>query len=452
MQRITQLAVGALAALAIGPTAVAQADSIAYIKDQNVWLASGDGSRQHQVTSSGTYSYASQSDDGTIIALNADRHLHRIDRVSGAVLADFSTPVSATPPNSSFVFSGPYAPTISPDGTKVAYGWTAQYTMYDPYCGYPGGCREGKRIIGTGYSHADRMTAWDEPGFRQHSGWQHPSWLDDAHVLISQPYELGNLDFWVDTVGDDAYGQQWYGVSGDGDAEVSRAGNGVVAIASTGTFIDVDRMEGAWPNADVSPCLFIGDREGPTLQSPSWSPDGTKIAYSDSSSVQILSNLDFAGCNRDVAVTTRLDAGTYPDWGPADVPPVIALAPVEPPPSRGQAPATPRRDQPVCCAKPPVRGNALGAKVAAASVGRGVTVRLAAPGAGRVNAVATFRGKRVGGGAKKVTRRGATAVRLTFTRAGRRTLRRGGKVTIRLTFKPAKGAAKTVTLGATVKG
>jgi hypothetical protein len=69
-----------------------------------------------------------------------------------------------------------------------------------------------------------------------------------------------------------------------------------------------------------------------------------------------------------------------------------------------------------------------------------------------VKAVATFRGERVGGGARKVTRRGATAVRLTFTRAGRRALRRGGKVTVRLTFKPAKGAAKTVTLSATVRG
>jgi hypothetical protein len=450
MQRITQLAVSALAALAVGPAAVAQADSIVYVKDANVWLSSGDGARKQQVTTTGIYSYASQANDGTIVALAADRHLHRVDRATGSVTADFSTPVSDTPPNSSFVFSGPYAPQISPDGTRVAYGWSAQYTRYDPYCGYPGGCSEGKRIVGTGYSHADRLTSWDEPGFKMHSGWQHPSWIDDQHVLISQPWELGNLDYWVDTVGDDSHGQQWYGVSGNGDAEVSPAGNGVVGIASTGKWIDIEKMEGAWPNANVSDCLFIGDREGPTVTSPSWSPDGTRIAYSDGSAVQILSNLDFATCNRDVAVKTQLDAGGYPDWGPADLPPARVVTPPPPvdPPRREQPQ---RREQPVCCAKPPVKRNALGAKVTAAGLARGVTVKLTAPGAGRVSAVATFKGKRVGGGAKKVTRKGGLTVAVRFTRAGRRALKRGGTAKLRIVFTPARGAAKRVTLQAIVK-
>ena len=32
---------------------------------------------------------------------------------------------------------------------------------------------------GTGYSHADRQTAWDEPGLGKHSGWRYPIWVDD---------------------------------------------------------------------------------------------------------------------------------------------------------------------------------------------------------------------------------------------------------------------------------
>jgi hypothetical protein len=450
MNRITQLAVGALAVLAVGPAAAAQADSIVYVKDANVWLSTSDGSRHHQVTSTGGYSFASQSDDGTIVALNADRHLHRIDRVSGAVTADFSTPVSDTPPNSNFIFQGPYSPTISPDGKKVAYGYSARYILFDPYCGYPGGCSEGKTVVGTGYTNADRMTPWDEPGFKQHSGWQWPSWLDNEHAVISGPWELGNLAVWVDTFGDDAFGREWFGITANGavyETEVNRQQSAVVSVASTGKFLDIERMDGPWPGGGMRDCLFVGDREGPTYQSPSWSPDGTRLAYSDGSSVQILSNVDMTGCNWDAPVATRLDAGLFPDWGPADVPPVRAVT-VDPP--RADA----RRDGPNPCAKrcnPDALRNPLGAKVTTASVGRGVTVKFTAPAAGRLSASATFKRKTIGSGVKKVTRTGGATVTLRFTRAGKKALKQGGKVTIRLTFKPARGAIKKATIDTQVK-
>ena len=61
--------VAAAAALALSP-ALASADSIVYVKDANVWLASGDGGNQYQVTTDGTaehpYRSPSQADDGTI--------------------------------------------------------------------------------------------------------------------------------------------------------------------------------------------------------------------------------------------------------------------------------------------------------------------------------------------------------------------------------------------------
>src|SRR5215216_3838098 len=83
---------------------VASADSIAYIKDGNVWLATGDGARQFQVTSTGGYTDVSQADDGTMIALNGVR-LHRLDRM-GNVTADFKTPVSNNDPAGSKRFWG----------------------------------------------------------------------------------------------------------------------------------------------------------------------------------------------------------------------------------------------------------------------------------------------------------------------------------------------------------
>src|SRR4051812_49998191 len=98
-------AIAASALLLLAGAASARADSIAYVKDGNVWLSTPDASRQYQVTSTGGYSDVSQADDGTMIALNGVR-LHRLSR-DGKVLADFDTPVSDTRPAGQRVFFGP---------------------------------------------------------------------------------------------------------------------------------------------------------------------------------------------------------------------------------------------------------------------------------------------------------------------------------------------------------
>src|SRR3954451_13613548 len=62
---------GALAVSLIVPAA-ASADSIVYIKDNNVWLSAPDGSKQTQVTTDGTAYYPSrppsQAANGTMAA------------------------------------------------------------------------------------------------------------------------------------------------------------------------------------------------------------------------------------------------------------------------------------------------------------------------------------------------------------------------------------------------
>lgn len=455
MNRICKLAAGALAALALGPPAAAQADSILYVRGSDLWLTTPDGARQHQVTRTGTYHYASQSDDGTIIALTDGGRLHRIDRVSGAVTADFTTPVSATPPNSSFIFEGPYTPAISPDGTKVAYGYSTRYIRYDPHCGYPGGCVEGRRMVGTGYSHADRTTPLDEPGMKYHSGWQWPSWLDDSHVVISQPWEPGNLAVWVDTLGDDTYGRPWFGITANGsvyETEVNRQQTAVVSIASTGKFLEILRMHSPWPDGGLEACLFTGNREGPTFRSPSWSPDGTRIAWDDGASVQIMSNIDMTGCNWDAPTSAKLVDGVYPDWGPADVPAVGVTPPrAEPPRAAPRA----RRDPAVCsaCGKPGARAT-VRATVGRATFAKGIALRVTVPAAGRLAAVGKVGRTVVAGGGASVRRAGAARLTLKLTRRGRRALRgkRSARVAVRVTFTPrGGGAAVRTNLTATVK-
>src|SRR5689334_5121857 len=91
MKRTLWTAMAALLVLGFSaPSALA--DSIAYIKDGNVWLTTSDSSRQYQVTFSGAYADVSQADDGTMIALTGTR-LHKLGR-DGTILADFKTPVS----------------------------------------------------------------------------------------------------------------------------------------------------------------------------------------------------------------------------------------------------------------------------------------------------------------------------------------------------------------------
>src|SRR3954453_21645381 len=102
----TKLKIAALAAAAsLAFAAPAMADSIAYIKDGNVWLSTPDGARQYQVTSNGGYRDVKQAGGGTMVALTGVR-LHKLSR-DGKVLADFDTPVSVTRANGFKAFYGP---------------------------------------------------------------------------------------------------------------------------------------------------------------------------------------------------------------------------------------------------------------------------------------------------------------------------------------------------------
>ena len=55
--------------LALALPAVANADSIVYIDQGNVWSAPPDGSRKVQLTTGGRWHSPTQADDGTIAAV-----------------------------------------------------------------------------------------------------------------------------------------------------------------------------------------------------------------------------------------------------------------------------------------------------------------------------------------------------------------------------------------------
>ena len=130
--------------------------------------------------------------------------LHRLDR-EGNVLADFDTPVSDTRPAPVKQFYGPFEPAISPDGTKVAYTYYWLSQSQNNTC-FPPTCMTTINEGGTGYSHADRQTSWDEPGLGYHSGWRHPSWVDNDTTLLANPTHMPNHDVILDRISDGGNG------------------------------------------------------------------------------------------------------------------------------------------------------------------------------------------------------------------------------------------------------
>jgi hypothetical protein len=447
MRRTVWAAVSAaLLVLSVGVPA-ASADSIAYIKDGNVWLSTPDGSRQYQVTTSGAYADVSQADDGTMIALSGVR-LHRLSR-DGQILADFDTPVSDTRDAPAKTFYGPFDPAISPDGTKVAYTYYWMTQSQNPGC-FPPECVVAINEGGTGYSWSDRQTGWDDPALGYHSGWRHPVWVDGDTTMLSNPTHLPNRDVILDTISDGGNGhgnmvKNWFsdlleGNPGMGGGDITRDRTKMAfqtgEADSTLSVYSVPNFPTSWRDGDPASgtdpvlCFRYGDPIGGRFGVPSLSPDGMAIAFGVGDGIHVGALPSFAnGCTTDGATVNPplvIPGGKEPDWGPADVP---APRPAEQGGGGGST-STPATKK-------------LSVNVARATRRAGVTVRVKVPGKGRLSATAKRRGKVVGKASKRVKEAGAASLRVRVKRAGR--------VKVTVTFKPASGATLKRTVTARVR-
>jgi hypothetical protein len=415
----------ALIALAVAAPA-ASADSIAYIKHGDIYLSTSDGARQYRVTNSGGYSDVSQADDGTMIGLYGIR-LHRIDR-SGRVLADFATPVSDSRPAPAKTFYGPFDPAISPDGKRVAYTYYYMTQSQSPTC-FPPQCVTTINEGGTGYTWADRLTGWDDPKLGKHSGWRNPSWVDNDTVMISDPTHAFNFDVILDTISDGDSGNLVHGWFSDlaesnphvagGDISRDRGKLAFVTGANDEklTLYGVPRFpttfsDGESP-ASTRPliCYRYSGPAGGHYSTPTFSPDGARVAWAESDGIKVVNVPRLAGgCTTTGAsphAAMLIQGGEQPDWGPANVPAGLAAS----------------------------GGGRLAVKSADVklrhALARGLTARVRTPGTGRVRATATKRGRKVAAGAKSVHGRSAT-VKLRFTQAAKRSLKRAERVKLRL--------------------
>ena len=298
---------------------------------------------------------------------------------------------------------------------------------------------------GTGYSHADRQTSWDEPGLGYHSGWRHPAWVDNDTTMISNPTHVPNHDVILDRISDGGNGHgnmvmNWFSDTNDNPhasgGDITRDKRKVALQTgsndSTLTVYFIPEFPTAWRDSNpigASPfrCYRYESPAGGTFGVPTWSPDGASLAYHDGDGIHVAAVPAFAnGCTTDGATATPpvvIPGAKEPDWGPANVP--------EPRPQANDDvvvnPAAPK----------------LSVKVRSASRRAGVVLSVKVAGKGRLSAVAKRGSKTVGKASKSVKKAGTASLKVRVKRAG--------KVSLKVTYKPASGATQTTTVTARVR-
>lgn len=319
MTRRTVVATALVTACLAAPAA-AQADSIAYVKGHDIWLANPDGSGQYQVTLDGTaswpYGSPSQADDGTIVARRGSDIVRM--RQNGELLSSFDPP-DTTDSAGQPIGGAPVDVAVSPDGSKVAYSY------YQYNC--PPGASCGARYV-TLYSNAAAATPEATYGklFRNS-----PSWVSNSRVLVFGGFlSQVNYDSPGGGTDDDVH---WFDDSDVfdpstdlGDGELSRQGDRIALIRGYGDSthlmfhkVSQDVIGGA-PSGP--PTYACNTGEEPTLDGPSWSPDGSKIAFAHKDGIEVLPLPSIeAGCPGASSGTVVIPGGSQPDWGPAAVNP-----------------------------------------------------------------------------------------------------------------------------------
>jgi hypothetical protein len=304
----------------------AAARSLVYIKGGDVWLAKSNGKAQRPLTTNGTprnaYRSPSQAGGGTIVALKDRRTLHVFDRRGRQLRRPRSITGGPTPPYDPIALDV----RISPNGRLIAFTIVLVRENQDADPDEPAGENYDTSVWVTKLGNAKLINRERTP--------QSPSWVGNRRFLVFTPYLYHTTDVWSVRVG--GRNQPWFQdreqvdpldptdgaplnngeLTGEGDKLALIRGPNTPAVGDP-TSIRVYAVR----NLSSRPVARCDLREATRVryESPTWSPNGRALAWSERSGIWSTRIADGSGdCG---ANPRRLIRGAgQPDWGPAGVP------------------------------------------------------------------------------------------------------------------------------------
>ncbi len=323
---ISPLVVTLAAALAF--SAGAHASSVVYIKRGDVWLAKSNGKGQRALTKNGTarnpYRSPAYSNKGVITAIRGRRDIYFFNRrgrtvrrkrnISGGSLAPFD-PVIVDH-------------SISPNGRWLASTLWLTTREATPRPGEPTGTDYGTTVWYT------RATTGRLLESGTTDGGQNVTWATNSRPIVFAPNVFLAPDVYIVSLASPNSPTGWFQDSltldplNDGqpldDGELTRAQDKLAVVRGPNTTASsAPTMVRVYAVASLSrrPTERCDLRAAPNkrIESPSWSPDGKRLAWSESGSGIWVTPIS-AGTGGCGAAPKRLIAGgSQPDWGPANV-------------------------------------------------------------------------------------------------------------------------------------
>ncbi|MDQ8045712.1 MAG: hypothetical protein AAGC46_13250 [Solirubrobacteraceae bacterium] len=443
--------------------APASADSIVYLKGGDVYLTTTDAARQFQVTSGGGYTAVSQADDGTILATTTAGKFRRLDRM-GTVLSEVGSIAGGS---SAFSFKGPYDADISPNGAKLAYGYT-----YSGYTSDPNGGTWVNEGNATAFAKAASETTSSDTGFKSSREYDAPEWVDDQRTIVSNGPGYPSSPVAVVEAGS-GNSRSWFTDPENThphDATLSRNWRMLAMTNGTRDELHVYRDQDGLLLGGVNACFYYSPAPGDggvRYSSPTFNANGTLLVFADGQGLEIAPvGSSSSTCPDGLDSRKVLPGASSPDWGPADVP---TERPVTRQPDMGDNGGGPKPTPTPPGTGPGTQSGTVGTKDAGSksgtgtggavggtngdgakangaaislvatktslrkALGGGLSVTATAPVAGAVKVDASVGGKVVATGTATAKAPGLVTVKVQFTKAAKRRLATSRKTTLTLT-------------------